>query len=170
MADPVTTLVYQAKATFQEVLAAASVPGAASAAARTLLQSNFDTAQKTLTSATTPPVTCGALFKQALSNGAATIDLTALVGANTKTVDGTGLRVQVLRVRNPATNANPISIAKGASNGYDGLGANFKLTLQPGAEALVFANDAGSDIGSTNCTLDLAGTGAQVLEVEIIMG
>jgi len=169
MADPVTTLTYQAKATFQEVLGAASVPGAATAAARTLTQSGFDTG-KTLTAATTPPVTCGALFDQALTSGTATIDLTALVGANTKTVNGTGLRVQVLRLRNPATNANPISIAKGASNGYDGLGANFKDTLAPGAEFLRYLNDAGSDIGSGNKTLDLAGTGAQVLEVEIIMG
>ena len=125
---------------------------------------------KTLNGASTPPVTLHAAFEKALSGGAATIDLTALVGTNNLAVDGTGLRVQVLRVRNPATNANPITIGKGASNGYAGLGASFSLALAAGAEAVILGNDAGSDIGSGNKTLDLAGTGSQALQVEIVLG
>jgi len=165
-----TSLTYAVTATLVEILPAAQAPGAASEAARTVTQAGFNAAQRTLKSDTSPPVTCGALFQQALAAGVATIDLTALDGFNDKVVNGTGLRVQLLRVRNPATNANPISIAKGAANGYDGLGAAFGVTLAPGAEVTILTNDAGSDIGSGNKTLDLTGTGSQALDVEIVMG
>ena len=165
-----SSLTYSVTATLIEVLPAAQAPGAASEAARTVTQAGFNAAQRVLKSDTSPPVTCGALFQQALAAGVATIDLTALDGFNDKVINGTGLRVQLLRVKNPATNANPITVAKGASNGYDGFGSAFSVTLQPGAEVTFLTNDAGSDIGSANKTLDLTGTGTQALDVEIIMG
>jgi len=167
---PSSSLMYAVTATLIEVLPAAQAPGAATEAARTVTQAGFNAAQRVLKSDSSPPVTCGALFQQALTAGAATIDLTALDGFNDKAVNGTGLRVQLLRVKNPATNANPITVAKGASNGYDGLGAAFSVTLQPGAEATFLTNDAGGDIAAGNKTLDLTGTGSQALDVEIIMG
>jgi hypothetical protein len=160
-------LTYQATAKAKETLSV-NVP-AAPAASRLVTHSAWDTA-KTLTSSSSPPVTLWAAAQVALAAGAKTVDLTALVGTNNLAVDGTGLRVQIVRLRNPATNANPISIAKGASNGYDGLGANYKETLAPGAEVLHFLNDAGSDISGTNKNLDLAGTGVQALDVEIALG
>lgn len=118
----------------------------------------------------TPPCTVRAGTDKALSSGTGTLDLTALLGSNGVTVDGSGLRVQLVKFLNPVTNANPITIAKGVSNGYDGFGAAFSLTLAPGAEHLTRLNDAGSDIGGTNKILDLTGTGSQVLSYEIIMG
>ena len=165
-----TSLTYAVTATLIEVLPAAQAPGAATEAARTVTQAGFNAAQRTLKSDSSPPVTCGSLFQQVLTDGAATIDLAALDGLNDKVVNGTGLRVQLLRIKAPSSNVNPITVAKGASNGYDGFGAAFSVTLQPGAEATFLTNDAGSDIGSANKTLDLTGTGAQALDVEIIMG
>jgi len=165
-----SSLAYAVTATFTEILAAAQAPGAASEAARTVTQAGFNTAQRTLKSDSSPPVTCGALFQQALTAGAATIDLTALDGLNDKAVNGTGLRVQLLRLKAPSSNANPITVAKGSSNGYDGFGSVFSVTLQPGAEVTILTNDAGSDIGAGNKTLDLTGIGSQALDVEIIMG
>jgi len=165
-----SSLAYTVTATFTEILPSAQAPGAASEAARTVTQAGFNTAQRTLKSDSSPPVTCGGLFQQALTAGAATIDLTALDGLNDKAVIGTGLRVQLLRLKAPSSNANPITVSKGLSNGYDGLGSAFSVTLQPGAEVTILTNDAGSDIGAGNKTLDLTGTGAQVLDVEIIMG
>jgi hypothetical protein len=165
-----SSLTYAVTATLVEILPAAQAPGAASEAARTVTQAGFNAAQRVLKSDTSPPVTCGALFQQALAAGAATIDLTALDGFNDKAVNGTGLRVQLLRLRAPSSNANPITVAKGVSNGYDGFGSAFSVTLAPGAEATILTNDAGSDIGAGNKTLDLTGTGAQALDVEIIMG
>jgi hypothetical protein len=85
-------------------------------------------------------------------------------------VDGTGLRVQAIKLSNPAANANAITIAKGAAAGYTGLGANFSLTLVPGAEAMLFNNDGGADIGAANKTLDLTGTGTQSLSVGVVLG
>ena len=126
--------------------------------------------EKTLGAGTTPPATKVAAFQKALSAGAATIDLAALVGTNGAALDGTGLRVQAILLKNPATNANAITVAIGASNGYDGLGADFSITLQPDAHALIFANNSGGYIGPTKKTLDLSGTLAQVLDVIIVMG
>ena len=165
-----SSLAYAVTATFTEILAAAQAPGAASEAARTVTQAGFNTGQRTLKSDSSPPVTCGSLFQQVLTDGAATIDLAALDGLNDKVVNGTGLRVQLLRIKAPSSNVNPITVAKGASNGYDGFGSAFSVTLQPGAEVTILANDAGSDIGAGNKTLDLTGTGSQTLDVEIIMG
>ena len=167
---PSSSLTYAVTATLIEILPAAQAPGAANESARTVTQAGFNAAQRVLKSDTSPPVTCGALFQQALTGGAATIDLTALDGLNDKAVNGTGLRVQILRLRAPSSNANPITVAKGASNGYDGFGAGFSVTLQPGAEATLLTRDAGGDIAAGNKTLDLTGTGAQALDVEIIMG
>ena len=122
------------------------------------------------TSASTPACTARAGADVALSSGTHTIDLTALTGTNGAAVDGTGLRVQYAKFLNPATNANPITIAEGGTNGYDGFGASFSITLVPGAEVLIRTKDAGSDISSTKKTLDLTGTGVQALSYEIIMG
>jgi len=161
------TVTYLAKVTAVETLET-NVPAAA-AANRKVTHSLFDTS-KTLDGSSTPPATLVAAFEKALAAGVATIDLRALVGTNNVPVDGNGLRVQVLRIRAKSTNANPITIAKGASNGYDGFGAGFSLTLAPGAEQQLFTNDGGGDISGTNKTLDLTGTLTQALEVEIILG
>jgi hypothetical protein len=161
------SVAYQAKVAVTETLEA-NVP-ATPTGSRSVVHSAWDST-KTLKNDSTPPATKVAAFEQALTGGAATIDLTALSGTNGAAVVGTGLRVQVLRVRAPATNGNPITIAKGASNGYDGLGASFSHTLVPGGEATFFLNDAGGDIGAGNKTLDLVGTGSQVLQVEAVLG
>jgi len=129
----------------------------------------FDTT-KTLTSSTTPPVTKIAAFPQALTAGAATIDLTSLLGVNGAAVSGLGLKVQILKIKNKVGSANPISIAPGAANGYDIFGADFKVTLQPGQEATFYSNDATPDIGAEDKTLDLAGTDEQECEITIVMG
>jgi len=158
---------YQAKVSVAETLEA-NVPATPSAS-RSVVHSAWDST-KTLKNDSTPPATKVAAFEQALTAGVATIDLTSLLGTNGAEVDGTGLRVQVLRLRAPATNGNPIVISVGASNGYDGFGEDFSLALAPGAEALLFSKDAGSDISGSHKTLDLAGTEVQVLQVEVVLG
>jgi hypothetical protein len=125
---------------------------------------------RTLKAASTPPASASAFFKQALAAGASSIDLMALLGVNGAGVNGAGLRVQAIKFANPAANADPITIAKGAAHGYTGLGANFSLVLVPGAEVTIFVNDAGADIDGANRLLDLAGVGEQVLHVGILLG
>jgi hypothetical protein len=99
-----------------------------------------------------------AAFTQPLTSGAATLDLTNLGG-----VDGAGKVLACLMVAAPATNGNPITIAKGATNGYAGLGATWSAVVAPGQDARFYAVPAAAVIGNTNKTLDLTGTGAQVL-------
>jgi hypothetical protein len=99
---------YEVKVTVTETLAT-NVP-ATPAGARSVVHSAWNTS-KALATGTAPPATKVAAFEQALTGGTATIDLSALLGTNGVTVVGTGLRVQILRLRAPVTNGNPITIA-----------------------------------------------------------
>jgi hypothetical protein len=93
----------------------------------------------------------------ALTAGAATIDLTAApFSGGTKTP-------KTLFLLNPMSNANSITIAKGATNGYAGFGSAFSTTLVPGQSIQL---DGSSALSSANKTLDLTGTGAQSLVVQ----
>ena len=160
-------LTYAATATVVETLED-NVP-AATATNRKVRHDQFNGAA-TLSASTTPPVTKVAAFEQALVGGLATVDLTNLAGTNGATVDGTGLKVQVLKIKNKATNANPITVKTGLTDGYQLAGANFETQLSPGQEFLFYGNDATPDIGTTAKTLDLSGTGSQAVEAIIVMG
>lgn len=125
----------------------------------------------TLTASTTPPVTKQTSFQQALSSGSATVNLAALPGLTAEeTVNLTGLKVQALKLRNLSTNANSITVAKGASNGHTLLGSSWTVTLQPGQSHLYYFNNAAPTVASGDRTIDLTGTGAQVLEVQLVAG
>ena len=142
---------------------------AASASDKTVTHSGFNSSQS-LNASTVVPVTKCAYLEKALSSGAGTIDLTAVTGTGGMTVDMTGLKVQVLKIKNKTTNANPITIAKGATNGWTGFGSAWTVTLAVGQEVTFFGNDATPDVSSTVKVLDLSGTGSQVLEVAIVAG
>jgi hypothetical protein len=98
-----------------------------------------------------------------LSGGAATIDLTALTGADSATKNFDGKK-----------SAGAFTIAKGASNGYTGFGANFSVTLPAnasgGAWFMFYDAGGGTAVSGTVKTLDVSGTGAQVLEVIVVAG
>lgn len=123
-----------------------------------------------LTATSTPPATKVAAFQQLLTAGAASIDLTALVGTNAAVVTGLGLKVQAIKVAALTTNENPLTIATGAANGYALGGADFSVALQPGQEFVMFGNDATPDIAADAKTLDLAGTGTEGVNVIVVMG
>ena len=78
--------------------------------------------------------------------------------------------MQVLKFKNKSDSANEMSIEPGETNGYDLGGADMKVTMQPGQEVTLYGNDASPDIGASDKTLDLAGTGAQECELMIVMG
>ena len=125
-----------------------------------------------LTQASTPGVTKGTAFPVALVAGVATIDLTNLPGLTPdEIVNGTGLKVQFLKLQNPSTNANKIVVGKGASNGIQLDGATtWSFPLAPGQSILVNCNNATDVIGATKKNIDLAGTGTQTLNVSVTMG
>lgn len=126
---------------------------------------------ETLTAATSVPVTKHSAFQKTMSSGAGTIDLTALPGWTAdETVVGTGLKVQLVKLRNLAANANDITVTKGASNGYNLLGSSWEFTLKPGQSSTFSLDEAAPDIASNAKTIDISGTGSQILEVQIVMG
>lgn len=127
----------------------------------------------TLTASTTPPATKQATFALTLTAGSGSIDLTALPGLNAnETVDGTGLKAQLLLLLNPSSNANSITVAKGASNGYgwNTAGTSWTVSLSPGQWAQFGGNDVAPDVASGARILDVTGTGSQVLNVSIVLG
>ncbi len=158
------TVAYVSQITVQETLVnAPAIPSPV--VSHTLYNTSAD-----LTASTTVPVTQVANFSQALSTGAATINLRTLSGTNNEAIDGNGLKVQLAKFGNPSTNANAITVTFGASNGYLLGGAAWKFILQPGMEITVYGCDATPDIDDSHKTIDLAGTGSQALRVSLILG
>lgn len=126
-----------------------------------------------LTSSTTPPVEKHGGGELVLSSGSGSIDLTAIPGlTDDETVDGTGLKLQYLKLRNKSTNANLLTITKGASNGYglDSAGGSWTVVLDPGQSVLFSLDDAAPDVASGAKTIDVSGTGSQVLEYHAVLG
>lgn len=146
-----------------------NVPAAATGS-KSITHSGFNQSF-TLNAASSVPITQVAYFTQALTAGAATIDLTALVGTNNVEIDGTGLKVRAIMFTAASGNANPITIGVGASNGYELAGATWEETLKAGQSTGVkYLGSGAPDIGASDCTLDLAGTGTQSVNVAIALG
>jgi len=118
----------------------------------------------------TPPCFSRAGADKALSGGAGTLDLQAVIGLNGATVSGATKRLQFAKFAVPITNTGAITIITAVSNGYDGFGAAFSIILAPGAEVLFMLNSAGSVIGASNKDLTLSGTTTEVLQYELIFG
>lgn len=124
-----------------------------------LTHNGFDVS-KTLNATSTPPATQCAYQEKVLTAGAATLDLRTLTGSNSLAVDLNGLKPVAILVKAPATNTNPITLGVGASNGYDGLGSAFEVTLKPGMSVQLDLHNQGTAVSGTNKTLDLTGTGS----------
>jgi len=126
----------------------------------------------TLNASSDPDGKSVACWEETLSDGAATIDLTNLTGTNGGTVSGDGKRVRALLVKAPSDNGNVITLSKGASNGYAGLGSSFSVDLDPGCSHLFYLADQGDEVSNgVDDTLDLAGTGfTDFLELQVVFG
>jgi hypothetical protein len=159
---------YVSSITAVETIDSASAPFA-SASDKTITHTGLNKTAS-LTGATTPPVTKHAANELTLSSGAGTLDLRALVGTNGGAVDGNGLKVQCIKFVNKSTNANSMTIGEGASDGYELCGNAWSVTLAPGQEFLFYGNDATPDIGAAAKDIDIAGTGSQVLQYQVVMG
>lgn len=127
----------------------------------------------TLTASTTVPATIDTQYTLTMSGGLGSIDFTALPGLNaSETIDGTGLKVQLLKLKVPITNLNAVTVAKGASNGY-GLataGTTWTVTLSPGQSMLFVLSDLAPDVAPGARILDVTGTTTQTLQVGVVLG
>ncbi len=104
----------------------------------------------------------------ALTAGALTIDLTALVGSGGVAVDFTGLKVQAVLIANPST--HDIVFTFGASNGYLLLGTGWKFTLKAGQKIEFFLNNLAPSVDGTHKTVDITGTGTDTFNIELVAG
>ena len=105
--------------------------------------------------------------------GAHTIDLTALPNGNLANKDFTGLTVQFIKVINPSTNANSITVKDGATNGYLIYGdTSGQVTIAPGM--MNFHGAAETEglaaVSATVKTIDITGTGTQSFKVQVVAG
>lgn len=124
-----------------------------------------------LTSATTPAVTAVWSDSQALSGGAATIDLTSLTKTGLSSEDFTGKKVQMMKFTNKSTNSGSMEIATGATNGYAIFGtADDMITLPVGGCVQIYMPEGTPDVASGAKTIDIAGTGTDVFEIILVAG
>lgn len=120
------------------------------------------------TSAAGENVTQTVYGKVTMAAGVGSLNLASAPGLNGVLKDLTGLRIRSIHLRAAAANANPITIAKGAANGFTGLGAAFSLTLSAGREALLEPDQTA--VAAAVRVFDVTGTGTQELEFIITAG
>lgn len=122
------------------------------------------TENQSLGSTQTPP-TSKCYFKQLSST--TTIDLTAAVSED-QTIDGTGLKVQKIFLRNNDT-TNTATVADGAANAYQLQGGQ-SILLQPdsGWAAMAFKDNL-ADVDATHKNITVTIT-AGTVDVCIILG
>ena len=160
-------LTYTSNVTAQETIS--TMAGAASDAHRMVTHDGYDQT-KFLNATSTPPVSDVASGEQAMTAGAATLNLASIAGGRGATKDFTGLKIQTAKLRNKSTNAAVITISEGASNGYALLGASWTIKLLPGQEITIYGNDATPDVAAADRTIDIAGTGTEILEYHFTAG
>lgn len=156
---------YAATATVIETLP--NNTGSAAAATRVVTHADYNETAA-LNASSTPPATLVAEFLLTLSSGAATIDLRTLTGTNGASVDGNGLKVQVVRIKN--LGANNMTFKGGSATPHNMFTVTTGQVVFPGAHMMIFSNDGGDDIDATHKYWDVSGTGSQTAEVTIIMG
>jgi len=141
--------------------------GGAGLGLRTLIFDEYDRTTPLYDANSTLPVTKLASDELAITGGTDTIDLTAVENPAEGAIDLTGLKIRVLILGNPGTNA--ITVDKGASNGYELNGADAIIVPAGGTIAIDFA-DALADVSGTVKTLDVTGTAADVLNYIFVAG
>lgn len=115
------------------------------------------------------PVSMVSAQELALTSGSLTLDLTALLGTNGVTESATGLKLQLMKIQNPASNGN-MTFAQGGSNPYQLFGSTWSFSLGGGQSAMYdFANQAPT-VSSTNKTIAVTGTGTQSFNLIMVFG
>lgn len=160
----VSTL-WEAKMTTTETLADGSLSSVASE--KNVVHSAFNQGA-TLNAGSSPAATLCAHAVTALTAGAKTLDLTALVGTNGAVVNLNGTKVRLFRVKN--LGANAMAFGEGASNGYELLGDGWNITLQPGQMAMFYLSDNAPTVGGSAKNIDVTGTGTQTFELSVVAG
>lgn len=149
-----------------------NVPAISATASEKRVTHNGFNVSRTLpqSSPTSIPATKHAAFEVTIASSVGSIDLRDLDGVNNGAIDGNGLKVQAVIFKAKSTNSGPITIAEGASNGYELLGNGFTFALKPGQSAQFDLVEQAPDVGGSAKVLDLAGTNNDILQVQLVLG
>lgn len=130
--------------------------------------------EASLNASSTPAVTEVFSDNVALAAGTLTLDLQNLVGPAGTTVDFTGLKVQLVKLKCPSSNTLPILVQKGAANAYNMLGADNAsaetIEVMPGAIVLFYHNDKLEDVDATHSDVLFTGNGTETINVMLVAG
>jgi hypothetical protein len=163
----IRSVTYRCQVTTVETI---STGAPAATGAADITHTGYDSATVALSPTSTPTATAAVYASVALTAGAATLDLTALTGPGGAAVTMTGLKGRLIRITNPSSNANSVTVSKGASNGFTGLGTSFSVTIPVGGEFTFYDGGNGVAVSGTVKTLDFAGTGTQAFQVTVVAG
>lgn len=120
---------------------------------------------------TGPLVTKSVRTLVTMSGGTATIDLTAFPDAETNTaVDLSTLKLKMLHLACPSTNANAVTVAPGASNGYTGWVSTGGEVLNASDQRGPNIYNGGIAVDATHKNIDITGTGSQVVTIVALFG
>lgn len=123
----------------------------------------------TLNATSTPAIDGGVATLVAMTAGAATIDLTALVHLDGDTRTAAGKKLRELHFYNPSN--NNIRIKTGASNGHIPVGSAFDVTIPPGGAFTLYLVAAATAItNSSNDTIDISGTTTDSVLMKAVWG
>jgi hypothetical protein len=161
-----------AQCTVTETLGATNDLLFASSGSRQVVHNQFN-GTATLNGTSTPAVSKVVSFRQALTDGSASLDLNSLTGTHGASVDGASLKVQAVLLKAASGNSAAITFKDGDANGYKLAGVDsWLIPLSPGGYCVWWnGSDTGDDI--TNGSLDtitLSGTGTDSLDITICMG
>lgn len=133
---------------------------------------NFGNGPLSLGASSTPVVTEVYSDQLALTAGTVTIDLTALPRGNLPNLDLTGLKVQAIKFFAASANTAAITIADGATNGYNVLGdASGQVTLGAGGEVGFFCSEFLDDVATADATIDVTSSDVDaIFDVLILAG
>lgn len=141
-----------------------------SASGQSVSATALNPAQNTYTQTSTVPAKYYSGQTLALVAGVKTIDLTALPGLQAA-INGTGLKVQALRIRGKTGNG-ALTISEGAANPYELFGPANPIVYPAGCtKAWQFEFDEKlADIAAGVKNIDLAGTGTEQFDIEFLLG
>lgn len=121
-----------------------------------------------LNAASTPPAT-KVYGEEVTTDGAETLDFTALARSIGGTIDCSGLRLQALMLINEST-TNTVTIKKGAANGYDFNATAQTILVQAECALMMTFNDDLVDVDGTHKEIDITATNGQKYFLLLLFG
>lgn len=129
----------------------------------------------TLGASSTPAATQTFSDTIALTAGAAALDLQSLAGPSSTTINFTGLKVQLIKIKTPATNADSIIVEhKDGATGYNLFGddnaSDESIEVPPDSVMQFKYNDKLEDVDGTHKDVKFTGTGTDGMQLQLTAG